>query len=341
MYWPRTMSCGAALGAGPCGRPPLRHTHGATLLSLRAGRRGRAVWLTRRSGGTRMRQTARTGTHPDVQMRPRAVSSHASWTSCERATAISRSDRRPTLANDGRNEANAAIYASAPVQSHFTIDSCLAPGEVGAGRGSSMVCLKALCRRIDRRASGWLKPRAYIIPTGAGTGTVSRGLVWRRTPLTTTSRPREHATTCSISTPSSFWRSRCSFSCGLRSVLGQRTGRERPPYDPYSRPATRIRPRRATRSWRFPAGRRIRRKADRARRTGGALEGYRRARIQRWPPGSMPSPAKTRALIPSTSWPARAAAYEMIVTAYAEGDAGALKNSAGAGSLRRLRDGDP
>ena len=56
----------------------------------------------------------------------------------------------------------------------------------------------------------------------------------RRRPVSSRRLPKA-CETCSTSTPSFSWRLQLSFSCKLRSVLGQRTGRERPPYDPYSR----------------------------------------------------------------------------------------------------------
>ena len=93
----------------------------------------------------------------------------------------------------------------------------------------------------------------------------------------------------------------------LRSVLGQRTGRERPPYDPYSarepvRPATDkvvALPNRApeTAAPKAPPSRAERRRA---------LEGLRRRRARRSPPVSTPSPPPTRTSTPSISSPARA-----------------------------------
>src|ERR1700716_3227980 len=74
----------------------------------------------------------------------------------------------------------------------------------------------------------------------------------------------------------------------LRSVLGQRTGRERPPYDPYSardavRPSTN----------------------DNVVALPGRIDGAGlRSPARRWPPVSMPSRARTRTSTPSTSSPA-------------------------------------
>ena len=112
----------------------------------------------------------------------------------------------------------------------------------------------------------------------------------------------------------------------LRSVLGQRTGRERPPYDPYSareaaRPSTNdnvvaLPPRASERcgapslptSSRPSAGRALRSRAP--------------------PPRSVSTPwwRKTRPSIRSDFLAGGRAAYEMIVTAYAQGDRRTLKN---------------
>ena len=107
----------------------------------------------------------------------------------------------------------------------------------------------------------------------------------------------------------------------LRSVLGQRTGRERPPYDPYSsapRHASARRP--TTRSWRCPAARPIP-----AQKTAEPAEP-----VERWKgiaePGSALATGLDAIAREDKSFDAKhfltgaRAAYEMIVTAYAEGD---------------------
>ena len=111
----------------------------------------------------------------------------------------------------------------------------------------------------------------------------------------------------------------------LRSVLGQRTGRERPPYDPYSaRDAVRtstndnvvtLPPRAAD----------VAPKPDEAvaRRSAGRGSPS-RARPPR--SGSMRSWRRTRASTPQHFLTGARAAYEMIVTAYAQGDRRNLKN---------------
>ena len=64
----------------------------------------------------------------------------------------------------------------------------------------------------------------------------------------------------------------------LRSVLGQRTGRERPPYDPYSaRDPIRTNDKVVALPGRAPDGTP---KSPEAGRAGGALEGHRRARFR-------------------------------------------------------------
>jgi predicted lipid-binding transport protein (Tim44 family) len=64
----------------------------------------------------------------------------------------------------------------------------------------------------------------------------------------------------------------------LRSVLGQRTGRERPPYDPYS-PRDAVRGATNDNVVTRPGRDRRRAKAGRKRRAGRALEGNRRSRL--------------------------------------------------------------
>ncbi len=113
----------------------------------------------------------------------------------------------------------------------------------------------------------------------------------------------------------------------LRSVLGQRTGRERPPYDPYS--ARDVRPRRATRWWRCPAARptpvqKSAEPVEPAERWKGIAE-----------PGSALAAGLDAIAREDKSFDAKhflagaRAAYEMIVTAYASGDRRQLKNLLG------------
>ena len=92
----------------------------------------------------------------------------------------------------------------------------------------------------------------------------------------------------------------------LRSVLGQRTGRERPPYDPYSarepvRPATE---KVVALPNRMPEAGRADSRPNRWRRANAGRASPKPAR--RSPPGSTPSSAPTPISIPSTSSPARA-----------------------------------
>ncbi len=113
----------------------------------------------------------------------------------------------------------------------------------------------------------------------------------------------------------------------LRSVLGQRTGRERPPYDPYAarepaRPAT-------DNVVQIPN-----RAAEAARRPDEA--GEEAAPAERWKgiaePGSPVANGLDAVAAADRSFDANhfltgaRAAYEMIVTAYAEGDRRTLRN---------------
>jgi len=110
----------------------------------------------------------------------------------------------------------------------------------------------------------------------------------------------------------------------LRSVLGQRTGRERPPYDPYSareaaRPSTNDNvvslPPRSTDAGPKPAD------VEPAERWKGILE-----------PGSAAALGLDAVVAQDATFDAQSfiaggrAAYEMIVTAYAQGDRRSLKN---------------
>jgi predicted lipid-binding transport protein (Tim44 family) len=113
----------------------------------------------------------------------------------------------------------------------------------------------------------------------------------------------------------------------LRSVLGQRTGRERPPYDPYAarepaRPAT-------DNVVQIPS-----RAPDAARKPDEAAEEA--APAERWKgiaeAGSPVANGLDAVAVADRSFDANhfltgaRAAYEMIVTAYAEGDRRALRN---------------
>ena len=110
----------------------------------------------------------------------------------------------------------------------------------------------------------------------------------------------------------------------LRSVLGQRTGRERPPYDPYSasgaaRPSTNDNvvslPPRATDAAPKPAD------VEPAERWKGIAEPGSAAAV-----GLDAVVAQDATFDPKGFLAGGRAAYEMIVTAYAQGDRRSLKN---------------
>ena len=65
----------------------------------------------------------------------------------------------------------------------------------------------------------------------------------------------------------------------LRSVLGQRTGRERPPYDPYSSARDAMRPSPGDKVVALPGRAPDTQKILRAGRAGRSLEGHCRARL--------------------------------------------------------------
>jgi predicted lipid-binding transport protein (Tim44 family) len=113
----------------------------------------------------------------------------------------------------------------------------------------------------------------------------------------------------------------------LRSVLGQRTGRERPPYDPYSARE----PARSSKENVIPLPQR----ADAA--SGGQTETMELATPdQRWKdvaePGSALAAGLDAILAADPDFDAKhfltgaRAAYELIVNAYADGDRSTLKN---------------
>ena len=117
----------------------------------------------------------------------------------------------------------------------------------------------------------------------------------------------------------------------LRSVLGQRTGRERPPYDPYSSAPGSIRPAPA------PGDKVVTlpgRAPDAAQKTAEPVEA-----IDRWKgiaePGSALATGLDAVAREDKSFDAHhfltgaRAAYDMIVTAYAAGDRKQLKNLLG------------
>ena len=112
----------------------------------------------------------------------------------------------------------------------------------------------------------------------------------------------------------------------LRSVLGQRTGRERPPYDPYSPRASRC-------------GRRLKMSSlcPTARRTAAAQTPVAPAEpVERWKgvaeAGSAVATGLDAIVAAAPDFDAKhfltgaRAAYEMIVNAFAEGDRRTLKN---------------
>lgn len=113
----------------------------------------------------------------------------------------------------------------------------------------------------------------------------------------------------------------------LRSVLGQRTGRERPPYDPYSRDTTRQQPQPGDNVVNLP---------DRAQPAAEPADEDEAAPKYRWEgvsqPGTPLADGLDRIAAIETGFDAKhflagsKAAYEMIVTAFANGDRRMLKD---------------
>jgi predicted lipid-binding transport protein (Tim44 family) len=115
----------------------------------------------------------------------------------------------------------------------------------------------------------------------------------------------------------------------LRSVLGQRTGRERPPYDPYSSAPGTIRPAPGDKVVALPG-----RAPDTAQKSAEPVEP-----VDRWKgiaePGSALAAGLDAIAREDKTFDAKQflngarAAYDMIVTAYAAGDCRQLKNLLG------------
>jgi predicted lipid-binding transport protein (Tim44 family) len=115
----------------------------------------------------------------------------------------------------------------------------------------------------------------------------------------------------------------------LRSVLGQRTGRERPPYDPYSSAPGTVRPAPGDKVVALPG-----RAPDTAQKTPEPAEP-----VDRWKgvaePGSALASGLDAIAREDKDFDARhfltgaRSAYDMIVTAYAAGDRKQLKNLLG------------
>ena len=111
----------------------------------------------------------------------------------------------------------------------------------------------------------------------------------------------------------------------LRSVLGQRTGRERPPYDPY-----------AAREPARPAAEKVVALPNRAAEAAAAKPAEPAEPVERWKgvaeAGSAVAAGLDAIATADASFDGQhfltgaRAAYEMIVNAYAEGDRRALKN---------------
>ena len=110
----------------------------------------------------------------------------------------------------------------------------------------------------------------------------------------------------------------------LRSVLGQRTGRERPPYDPYS--AREVRGATNDNVVTLP-GRRRRDRAEAGRRVGAGASAGRASPSRIGAGRRLDAIAREDKSFDAKHFIAGArAAYEMIVLAFAEGDRRSLKN---------------
>ena len=167
---------------------------------------------------------------------------------------------------------------------HFTMSAFLARfrprARLARRRGSSMVDLRQLAGRVDRSASLWLQSRSYIIALERAWRAARIGLA-----VDPPGSPRPTAAsgaceTCSISTPSSSWRWRCSFSSACAACWASApavSGRPTIPIPPRRAPSG---PRPGDKVVALP-GRApdTAQKTGRTGRAGRSLEGYRRARL--------------------------------------------------------------
>ena len=116
----------------------------------------------------------------------------------------------------------------------------------------------------------------------------------------------------------------------LRSVLGQKTGSEQPPLDPISRRDPPLRPNTASADQdnvvRLPGANGARPTIDADRHRGRTMEGLRGTGHGDGPRRSTKSLARSRVSMPRASSKARRSAYEMIVSAFAQGDRKTLKD---------------
>lgn len=117
----------------------------------------------------------------------------------------------------------------------------------------------------------------------------------------------------------------------LRSVLGRRTGNERPPYDPYSASETKDEARDNGNVISLPGARTRPTQSGEAAETGDSTEAPSQSRVKGVEPGSAIAQQLTELALADRSFDASSfldgakMAYEMIVTAFASGDKTALK----------------
>jgi hypothetical protein len=224
----------------------------------------------------------------------------------KRAAVRNQPIRLATMTNASSSAAGSAI---SPINVHLTNDidpipaSALGISLVGAtvgivyGSGDATIC--AGC---SARASGSVRSRAYILAWEPISASADFPLPAPTDPAVPSRRPRA----CDVFDIYTiiFLALAVFIFLRLRSVLGQRTGRERPPYDPYA-PRDAVRgatndnvvtlPSRAAEAAQKPVE-----SAEPAERWKGIAEVGRR-----WPPVSTPSPSEDKTFDASISSPGR------------------------------------
>ena len=256
----------------------------------------------------------------------RSTSTPAAMVASSRASAQNQPDERRRPGQRRRFPRPAAT--GWPIEAHFTNDIGDSPARRGWRRGRDRLWFDSSDLRRPTGARLWIGSVACLHYSG-GTGPCCRGLCvcgpCRRSAVPILRLPRA-CETCSISTPSSSWRWRCSFSCACAACSASAPAASGRPTIPIPR-ATPCAPRQATRSWRCRAARRdAAQKAAPSRPSRSSAGRASPSRARRSPRASTPSRARTRASTPSISSTGARAAYEMIVTAYADGDRRQLKN---------------
>src|SRR6476619_3545547 len=174
----------------------------------------------------------------------RSSRTHTADVAIKRAAVRNQPIRLATMTNASSSAAGSAI---SPINVHLTNDidpipaSALCISLVGATVGIVYGPVDAtICAGCSARASGSVRSRAYILAWEPISASADFPLPAPTYPSIPPRRPRA----CDVFDIYTiiFLALAVFIFLRLRSVLGQRTGRERPPYDPYSSARDAIRP---------------------------------------------------------------------------------------------------